>query len=90
MWDSCPGWGRLLEADKNYHLLSQIVMTEGLGSDLVTKAKKSVSRFPKKSYVCVTVLDPTQNTVAQLPDGRKAGVGPGCAAASTRATRNHR
>ena len=57
MWDSCPGWGRLLEADKNYHLLSQIVMTEGLGSDLVTKAKKSVSRFPKKSYVCVTVLE---------------------------------
>jgi len=50
MWDSCPGWGRLLEADKNYHLLSQIVMTEGLGSDLVTKAKKFVSRLVKKSY----------------------------------------
>ena len=55
MWDSCPGWGRLLEADKNYHLLSQIVMTEGLGSDLVTKAKKSVSRFVKTSYMFATI-----------------------------------
>ena len=50
-----PRVGGLLEVDKNYRLLSQIATTEGFGCISVTKAKKSVSRFLKKSYMFATI-----------------------------------
>ena len=75
-FECCPGRGEFPEVDKNYYLLSQVVIIEGISSISGTKAKKFLPQLLAR-LVAIDGKSYLLESRVRVCDGQEARLYPG-------------